>query len=188
MGHRPLARRHLGVVTVVTTGRLTVGPGQTLDPYGWGNPVWDQTVNCFNSAADRANQWSAPHTGSLSWLDDSGTLWVYRGTAWMLLGPLHTSPVPAATHRLSMQTGRTTVTTDAAGGQANITFPVLFATGTTPTVIACPGVGSGGFSSLIVAGLSADPVRYFTVVCRNNTGGLMLNSSLVVNWSAIGEI
>lgn len=173
---------------MATTGRIQVSPGQTIQSTQWGNVIWDQSINAFNTAADRAAQWPNPHLGSVSWLDDSGTLWVYRGGAWVLHGPLHTSPVPAATHRLSLQTGRNSITTDGAAGQANVTFPVLFATGTIPTVVACPGVGGGGFSMVIVAGVSADPVRYFTVVCRNSTGGLMLNSSLTINWSAIGEI
>jgi hypothetical protein len=48
----------------------------------WGNPLWDQSVQCFNSAADRTAQYPAPHTGSLSWLEDIKQLQLWNGAAW----------------------------------------------------------------------------------------------------------
>ena len=37
---------------MATTGRKQVGPGQTISSV-WGNQVWDDSVQCFNSDADR---------------------------------------------------------------------------------------------------------------------------------------
>lgn len=64
---------------MATTGRIQVSPGQTISSASWGNLVWDQSFNCFDNAAARDAQWPSPHDGSVCWLEDSLTLWVYRG-------------------------------------------------------------------------------------------------------------
>jgi hypothetical protein len=66
------------------TGRLVVAPGQSIAS-AWGNSAWDQTVNQFASAADRANQWPSPNPGSLSFRTDANVLEIYLGTAWRTL-------------------------------------------------------------------------------------------------------
>lgn len=173
--------------TVTQPGYQQVSPGQTVQST-WGNTVWNQTLNRFASAADRDAQWPAPPNGAICYLADLGLVYVRRSGAWAPLGPTYAYPVPTVGRRLAIQVGRTTITTDGAAGQANVTFPTLFGTGSTPTVVACPGNANGGFSMVIVNGVSADPVRYFTVICRNNAGALMLNSALVINWTATGEL
>jgi hypothetical protein len=69
---------------MATTGRIVVAPGQTIDAVGWGQPVWDQSVQCFDSAADRDNQWPAPHAGSMCYTADTRTLWQHDGTSWIV--------------------------------------------------------------------------------------------------------
>lgn len=64
------------------TGRVQVSPGQTISSASWGNPVWDQSVNCFASAADRDAQWPAPHDGSICWQADTNTFWARRAGVW----------------------------------------------------------------------------------------------------------
>ena len=63
------------------TGRLVVAPGQSIAS-AWGNSVWDQSVNHFANAGDRANQWPAPNPGSLSFRQDANVLEVYDGANW----------------------------------------------------------------------------------------------------------
>lgn len=62
-------------------GRLTVAVGQTIES-AWGNTTYDQTMQTFASSADRTNQWPAPNEGSLSYLVDSHTPWIFRNGAW----------------------------------------------------------------------------------------------------------
>jgi hypothetical protein len=66
---------------MAAAGRRTVAPGQNIAS-DWGNVVWDQSVQRFDTAAQRASQWAAPTEGALSWLDDSKALQMYRGGAW----------------------------------------------------------------------------------------------------------
>ena len=67
----------------MATGRKTVVVGQVIDPVAWGNPLWDQSVQTFASAADRLAQFPAPLKGAVTWLDDVGRLEVWNGTAWV---------------------------------------------------------------------------------------------------------
>ena len=64
---------------MATVGRKQVGPGETIASL-WGNQVWDQSIQCFNSDADRRNQYATPHAGSVWWLDDVKILQMFDGT------------------------------------------------------------------------------------------------------------
>lgn len=63
-------------------GRVQVAPGQTISSASWGNPVWDQSINCFASAADRDSQWLSPHVGAECYTLDTDSPWVYRTGGW----------------------------------------------------------------------------------------------------------
>ena len=85
-------------------GRLSVAAGQTISS-AWGNTTFDQSMQVFASAADRANQWPAPNEGAQSYLMDSHTPWIYRSGAWhgipvgylgATLGPASQTDVSAA--------------------------------------------------------------------------------------------
>lgn len=67
---------------MATTGRIQVAPGQTISSSTFGNAVWDQSINCFASTADRDTQWPSPHEGSHCVTVDTGSRWVYRSGAW----------------------------------------------------------------------------------------------------------
>ena len=84
------------------TGRLVVAPGQTIAS-AWGNSVWDQSVNHFANAGDRANQWPAPNPGALSFRADAGVLEMWNGTAWvgLALGLVGTATLTDGTSRTS---------------------------------------------------------------------------------------
>jgi hypothetical protein len=69
------------------TGRLVVAPGQAIAST-WGNTVFDQSVMTFASAADRDNQYPAPHEGSVCYLYDVGRKMVYSSGAWQYDGGL----------------------------------------------------------------------------------------------------
>jgi hypothetical protein len=70
----------------MATGRKTVVVGQVIDPTTWGNPLWDQSVQTFASAADRTSQFPTPKQGAVVWLEDVKRLEFYNGTAWVPLG------------------------------------------------------------------------------------------------------
>jgi len=67
----------------MATGRKTVVVGQVIDPVTWGNPVWDQSVQQFASAADRTSQFGTPLKGAVTWLDDVARLEVWNGALWV---------------------------------------------------------------------------------------------------------
>jgi hypothetical protein len=62
-------------------GHQVVAPGQTVAS-DWGNHVWDQSVQCFASAADRDTQYPTPHAGAVCYTIDTGMIWVHRAGAW----------------------------------------------------------------------------------------------------------
>jgi hypothetical protein len=70
------------IAALAVIGRVQVSPGQTISSASWGNPVWDQSINCFNSTADRDTQWLTPHEGAECFTVDTGSPWVYRAGAW----------------------------------------------------------------------------------------------------------
>ena len=78
------------------TGRLIVNPGDTILS-AWGNTTFDQTVECFASAADRDAQWPTPQDGAVAYLADSGTVWLRRLGIWKSfpLGYLTSATGPA---------------------------------------------------------------------------------------------
>jgi len=78
----------------MATGRKTVVVGQVIDPVAWGNPLWDQSVQTFASAADRTAQFAAPKQGAVTWLEDVKQLQVYNGTAWEQVGASNATDVP----------------------------------------------------------------------------------------------
>jgi hypothetical protein len=83
----PVPLRHepgAGVRADGPVGRVTVAPGQIVDPDVWGNVTYDQTVEVFANAADRTRQWPNPLPGARSWLVDLQALCVYRGGAWRI--------------------------------------------------------------------------------------------------------
>lgn len=86
--------------------------------------------------------------------------------------------VPAGIQQI--QSGTTTVTTNGSGNGAVI-YPVAFTSG--GTVVISPASGGGGFSSAIIGTPS---LSQFTFSARNNTGAVMLSSSVAVAWIAVG--
>jgi hypothetical protein len=55
-----------------------------IDPVTWGNPLWDQSVQTFATAAARTAAFPSPLPGAVTWLDDVKQLQVWTGTAWDL--------------------------------------------------------------------------------------------------------
>jgi hypothetical protein len=81
----------------MATGRKTVVVGQVIDPTTWGNPLWDQSVQTFTSAADRTAQFPAPKQGAVSWLEDAKSLEVFDGTTWLSVrGPTSATAATAS--------------------------------------------------------------------------------------------
>ena len=75
------------------TGRKTVAPGQPISSSSWGNLVWDQSIECFASAADRDNQYpqAARHPGAPVYLEDVKVLQYWDGAAWQPFAPIKLS-------------------------------------------------------------------------------------------------
>ena len=76
------------VTPYASTGRLIVNPGDVIASV-WGNTTYDQTVNCFDTAAARDSQIPTPHDGAVAYTIDTTTLWLRRAGAWVavLAGP-----------------------------------------------------------------------------------------------------
>jgi hypothetical protein len=48
----------------------------------WGNEIRDEVVTPFTNAAQRASQWTSPHEGAFSYLQDTNTFEYWNGSAW----------------------------------------------------------------------------------------------------------
>ncbi|HEY7487132.1 MAG TPA: hypothetical protein VH912_21935 [Streptosporangiaceae bacterium] len=114
------------------TGRIQVAPGQTIVSAGWGNPLWDHSVQAFASAADRDNQFPAPQPGAMSFTEDTKTLWVFVSGAWV--------PVPTGM-RIVWGSVAVPIATANTAASAAVTFPA----------------GSFTAAPFIVAGISTGP-------------------------------
>lgn len=79
----------------MATGRKTVVVGQVIDPVVWGNPLWDQSVQTFASAADRTAQFPAPLLGAVTYLEDVKQLQRYDGPSG---SPSGWTPIDYRTH------------------------------------------------------------------------------------------
>lgn len=75
---------------MATDGREVIGPGQVIAS-DWGNKVWDQSVQTFDSSSDRATQYPAPHNGSVTWRDDVKRLEVYYESNHHYVAPFVTT-------------------------------------------------------------------------------------------------
>ena len=69
----------------MATGRKTVAPGQVVAS-DWGNTVWDQSVQQFDSAAVRDTQFPAPLDGAMCYLADIKQIQVRVSGAWKVAG------------------------------------------------------------------------------------------------------
>jgi hypothetical protein len=80
----------------LATGRLSVNPGDEIQSV-WGNTTFDQTMQCYASAADRDAQWAAPHDGALAYTVDTGTGWLRKAGAWVGFTSRYPSTVARST-------------------------------------------------------------------------------------------
>lgn len=119
----------------MATGRKTVVVGQVLDPDVWGNPLWDQSVQTFTSAADRTAQFAAPKQGAVTWLEDVKRLEVFNGTAWVPVledAPWTQITVFAANWAPLISSGWDGLWWSVRGGVATVTGAVTKTTGGAP--------------------------------------------------------
>ena len=106
----------------------------------WGNEVRDRSVQVFATAAERASQWPTPPKGATSWLNDTNTVHVYNGTAWVCVTPV-AATVPA---------NDTAGTSYADGATPGPTVSIF--TGTRALVnLSCNMNNSGGVSAVFMA-------------------------------------
>ena len=112
-----MAGERIGINPLATTGRVQVSPGQTISSASWGNPVWDQSINCFDNAAARDSQWPSPHDGSVCYLADGTGLWARRAGVWRGLPMGY----------MAQAVGPATQTDSAAGGVTlvSVTVPTI---------------------------------------------------------------
>jgi hypothetical protein len=173
---------------LATTGRLVVAPGQTISS-AWGNALWDQSVNQFENAADRANQWPAPQGGALSYRADGPILERYAAglSAWVPLTPgldmsaaVGTPPPSQAQYKLWIKTF--VGTTGGAGGVGFAIVSGVFAYGYTPVL--CIGDNIPAFCLKIA--MSTCSLTNVQVQAFNSTMGNLTNTSIRANILAIG--
>ena len=82
---RPVILRTDATATPTATapvGRVVVAPGLAVEAQEWGNVTYDQTLQAFANANDRARQWPTPLEGARSWLADSHSLWIFTNGKW----------------------------------------------------------------------------------------------------------
>jgi hypothetical protein len=148
----------------MATGRKTVVVGQVIDPNTWGNPLWDQSVQTFASAADRAAQFPVPLQGATTWLEDDKRLDVYNGTAW--------TPVVSELATANLGSGIVPFSPDFAAGQlarlgqlvtfyGAVTFPSGVISGAPvwafPDASWVPAAGKGAH---LIGWLGGEPARF----------------------------
>jgi hypothetical protein len=151
------------------TGRIQVAPGQTIVSAGWGNPLWDHSVQCFASAADRANQFPNPQPGAMSFTEDTKTLWVYVNGAWTQIGM-------GATASGNLQVPIT------AGAGFSAPVAVTFPAG---RFSAPPNGVASCYSNSYFAFVYPPTTSGFQVAIRLYTGTAGANTNIQVFWTAI---
>ena len=146
---------------MATRGRETVAPGEIVAS-DWGNAVWDQSVQAFDTAADRTAQFPAPQPGAVTYQADTGLHYVFTGGAWK---PLRPAAVAAGTASVTF-TG-----TDQAPTLA-VTFPVgRFTTAPSVSIVSstrtyvagAAGLSATGFvlGGLNISGNSSSTITYY---------------------------
>lgn len=67
-----------------TKGRIQVAPGQTIESANWGNPLWDQSIQCFDTLADANGQYpqASRHVGSMIFTADTSSLYLWIASRW----------------------------------------------------------------------------------------------------------
>jgi hypothetical protein len=113
-----------------SAGRVTVNPGDQL-LNTWGNLVFDQSVNVFDTAAARDTQWPTAPGGACCYTVAEQTLWQYRAGAWVAI--VGAAPVTAKSGRgtLAQMTATTNSPTQSVAGATDwLTFPAVTVDGT----------------------------------------------------------
>jgi hypothetical protein len=163
------------------TGRLTVNPGDNIAST-WGNTTYDQTMEVFDTAAQRDAQWPTPHDGALAYTLDTQTAWLRRSGAWALILPpsaprgfLGQTVGPASTVNNGATAG-TVISLTVSTVQARWYRVSAFLTGTQQTAT------SGGvrYSVTPTPGILNG---YFAVVNNLPVGGF-LTGSIAYAWQA----
>ena len=158
----------------MATGRKTVTVGQVIDPNAWGNPVWDQSVQTFASAADRATQFPAPLAGAVTWLDDVRRLEYWTGTKWDPLG-----------QTAGVQSGSSVVTLSGAG-IATIGYSPGPGFAASPAPVVTATLASAATALLLYIDSGTAPSRTGFNVVVKTTAGAAATGSVRVYWVATG--
>jgi hypothetical protein len=69
---------------MATPGRVQVSPGQVVSSLT-DNQRWDQSIQRFDTTADRDAQFPAPHQGAMCFVADVARWYGYRNGAWQAL-------------------------------------------------------------------------------------------------------
>ena len=150
-------------------GEQTVAPGEPVAS-DWGNTVWSQSVQRFDSTADRDAQLAAPDDGQLCYTIAEKTWWGRRDGAWIALdGPVDS------------QVGSTPTPTNEFGA-AYVTYPHPFAG--YPIVVAWSG-DDGAHAGWFTRIPSADDNAGFGVLAHT-AGGVAASTTVRVDWVAFG--
>lgn len=177
---------------MAATGRITVAPGQTVAS-SWGNTVFDQSVMCFASAADRDNQYpsAARHPGAIVYVEDVKQLQVWDGAAWR--------QVPVAADCYFRMVRTTTMTFPADGQQIGVweTEEVDAQGVATPNTnggyVTAPRSGRMWFAGRVCFSVgtgASTGVDLFTTVRSSTNGGTSWGAEIVRGganaWTATG--
>jgi hypothetical protein len=180
-------------------GHVTVSPGQTIASSSWGNPVWNQSIQCFASTSDRDAQWPTPTDGAMCYTVDTQSFWQYRATlGWKSppRGLIGSATGPASTLVVTASQTVCTLTANVVAGrkyrlycyargvQQTAAGLVIFVATTADlanfrpleSYVAVANASVGGGSSALVSPV-ATGARTFTMTGTTNGGTLQVGAS-----------
>lgn len=67
---------------MASTGRVQVAPGQTIASATWGNPLWDHSVQCFETTSDRDTAFPVPQEGAVVYIVTTRKYYAYQAGGW----------------------------------------------------------------------------------------------------------
>jgi hypothetical protein len=143
-----------------------------IDPVAWGNPLWDQSVQTFATAAARTSAFPAPLQGAVTWLEDVKRLQVWNGTAWV-----------------GLTGGDSYVKSGKFAGNTNAGGLVLIPhgmPGTPPFAVVSMGQGNSGAVYQVAqpAVTNQDGTNIAVTVYRSDTGAGLASTAVIINWVA----
>lgn len=142
-------------------------PGEVI-PAAQMNAAINQGVIPFASAAARSAAITAPHKGMHTYLQDTGRIEVWNGSAWKPPGP-----------EIAGNSSSGTIS-----GSGGVTIPFGRTFSQAPVVVAVPGDESPATLGFIIPVYTSITTTSFQARCVSRTGTVLTSGTIRVNWLA----